>query len=177
MSGFYSQTGHYPLKGSGWKKSITLQSKNYSSSCSLYLWYEISNTKWAFAFYQNQCDRFISAFISDLCSEKYAQACLHYCLGFVLRKCIQTFRRHTSCWGHKTVSTWERERWGCRGGDLPFFSDDMPQTWYHLSTFQRTKTEASATRLKRRYDLWQVVANDAKPSVFCELLNHWNKKY
>lgn len=54
---------------------------------------------------------------------------------------------------------------------LLFLLDNVLQPRNHLVLRQRAESEPGAPRLQGWDDLGQVVADEAKSSVFCELLN------
>lgn len=56
-----------------------------------------------------------------------------------------------------------------------FFLNDMLQSGKHLLSGQRSKPKPRTTRLKRRNDLRQVVANYAESRVLSKFLNYWNQ--
>lgn len=52
----------------------------------------------------------------------------------------------------------------------------MLKPGHHLIWGKWAKAKPGASRLQSWDDLWQVVADQTKPSVFCKLLNYWNAK-
>ena len=66
-----------------------------------------------------------------------------------------------------------RENIAVDSGHLLFLCDDIFKPWHDLFICERAKAKPHAARLEGRDDLGQVVADDAEPGVFCELLNHW----
>lgn len=58
----------------------------------------------------------------------------------------------------------------------PLLLDYMLQPGHHLIWGQWAEAKPGASGLQRWDDLWQVVADQAEPSVFCKLLNNWKAK-
>lgn len=58
----------------------------------------------------------------------------------------------------------------------PLLLNYILQPGHHLIWGEGAEAKPGASGLQSRDDLWQVVADQTEPSVFCKLLNDWNAK-